>query len=322
MEKLNKLLFGIIGLWTFLAILFGLLDLEISKSAIIYRYSLWSELGDGFGDKVGEPLLILAITILIGSIFNDIKMQRKIGFVMILYACASLEFSVLTDHKSAILISGMMIIFLMTFFLLSYDKYWKQYVPIAISLILLIIILDITVIRTKIMWGRIRFTHLKSDTEFTEWYIINGNGNDNSSQSFPSGHTTIAWSFLPLLFLVRDKKIKKIAKMLLITSVIGFGLFIAISRVLRGAHYASDVLFSTGIAAILTILLYKLLYHLDIKIKDWNKNYNNPLIEIRYSHLTGEWLGIFTNENGKKKYAFFNNYEDAFNFSTRIKSLK
>ena len=266
MEDLNKVLYGIIGLWTFLAILFGFFDLEISKLAVIYKDSLWSEIGDEYGDKLHKSLFYLAITILIGSVFNDIKLQRKIGFIMILYASISLEYSLLSGRDDVeIFCAGVTIIFLIGFLFLTYNKNWREFLPMAISFILLVIILEITVKTMKFTWGRVRFNSLSSDAQFTEWYIINGNGKKDSHQSFPSGHAMMAWCFLPFLFLLNNKEMDKKIKILLTGSVLGFGLFIGISRVLRGAHYASDVLFSTGIASLITIYLYKSLYHIESK---------------------------------------------------------
>ena len=59
------------------------------------------------------------------------------------------------------------------------------------------------------------------------------------------------------MFITLKDEIDKKIKLTLIMSVIGFGLFVAISRVLRGSHYASDVLFSTGLASLLTLFFYK-----------------------------------------------------------------
>ena len=99
MESIDKLLYGIIGLWMILAVIFGFYDLEISKLAINYNNSLWSELGEEYGNEFDDSLFYLAITILIGSIFNDIKMQRKIGVIMILYAVAVLQYNTVNQNK-------------------------------------------------------------------------------------------------------------------------------------------------------------------------------------------------------------------------------
>jgi membrane-associated phospholipid phosphatase len=135
----------------------------------------------------------------------------------------------------------------------------------AISFILLVIILELTVKTMKFTWGRVRFNSLSSDAQFTEWYIINGKGTKGSHQSFPSGHAMAAWFFLPFLFLLKNKEMDKKIKILLVGTVLGFGLFVGISRVLKGAHYASDVLFSTGIVSLMTIYLYKTFSRIESK---------------------------------------------------------
>ena len=69
---------------------------------------------------------------------------------------------------------------------------------------------------------------------------------------------------LPLILLVIKRKGKDFLKILTFCFVIGWGTFVGLARVLKGAHYASDILFTTGIAAVFTIMLYKWIF-LDIK---------------------------------------------------------
>jgi len=73
--------------------------------------------------------------------------------------------------------------------------------------------------------------------------------------AFPSGHAAIGWLLLPLLYLVLTKNWK--VKALVGTLVISWGLFVLLGRVRIGAHYASDVLFPTGVAIMTFLLLYK-----------------------------------------------------------------
>jgi len=74
----------------------------------------------------------------------------------------------------------------------------------------------------------------------------------------------MAFLLLPLIIQVRERKWTDPIKIIVIIFIIGWGLFVAISRVVIGDHYASDVLFSTGFAAVATIWLYKR-YYLDNK---------------------------------------------------------
>ncbi|MEJ2506939.1 MAG: phosphatase PAP2 family protein, partial [Ignavibacteriaceae bacterium] len=85
----------------------------------------------------------------------------------------------------------------------------------------------------------IRFRDLDSlYSAFTPWFIPNG---INSNTSFPSGHSAMAWMILPLLMLVpvSNKKLRSV----LIVIIILWGLIVGLSRIVIGAHYASDVLF-------------------------------------------------------------------------------
>jgi membrane-associated phospholipid phosphatase len=124
----------------------------------------------------------------------------------------------------------------------------------------------------KVFWGRVRFRDLLPGyTDFSPWFIPQGiTGND----SFPSGHTAMGWMFLPLLITVEKRKWHDPVKIITIILVLGWGIFVGLSRIVIGAHYASDVLFSTGVAAITTLLLYHKIYvrknNLDGKIENGN----------------------------------------------------
>ncbi len=318
MERLNKILCWIIGVWIVLAIVFGFFDLTISKHAMIYKDSDWAIIGDVYGAKFEVPLFYLGLTILLGSIFNDIKMQKRIGITMILFSFLYFGYSFAKGDFPDSIKAGITIIFLILFFILTFNKNWRNYLHIGISLILLIIFLDILVDILKFTWGRARPFHL-TDDEFTEWYIINGNGAKNDNRSFPSRHTTSICSFFPLLFLLNNKKIDKKVKILLTTFVIGISLFVSISRVLLGAHFPSDVLFSTGIAAMLTISLYKAIYHLEVNVKKWSNDTHFETINLKYSYLNNQWMGVHTNEKGRKTWIYFDNYDEATNWLIGIK---
>ena len=129
----------------------------------------------------------------------------------------------------------------------------------CIITITLAILHSLIIVNTiKVIWGRVRFRDLTPPNypEYTPWYIINGP--DLNNLSFISGHTAMGWQTLPLLFAFKGtKKHWKITGYCLI---IGWGFFVGISRILVEAHYASDVLFASGFAIVITIFLYKILY--------------------------------------------------------------
>jgi membrane-associated phospholipid phosphatase len=66
--------------------------------------------------------------------------------------------------------------------------------------------------------------------------------------------------FLPLLIPLRKWQWKSPIRLIGTILIIGWGIFVGLSRIVVGAHYASDVLFSTFIPIIITILLFKKYY--------------------------------------------------------------
>lgn len=96
----------------------------------------------------------------------------------------------------------------------------------------------------KALWGRMRFRDLPPDlVGFTAWYEPQG---VTGHTSFPSGHTALGWMLLPLIGLSR--RLPNAVRATVTGLVIAWGLLVAAGRVRIGAHYASDVLFSTAVA--------------------------------------------------------------------------
>ena len=113
----------------------------------------------------------------------------------------------------------------------------------------------------KLLTQRIRYRNLLDIglDNFTTWYSSFGPNADNNS--FPSGHTAMGWMFLPFLISVRNFKWKHPLKILTIVGIFSFGLFVGLSRIKVGAHYASDVLFPSCAGFVYTLFLYRWLYY-------------------------------------------------------------
>jgi len=102
----------------------------------------------------------------------------------------------------------------------------------------------------KILWGRVRFRDLNSIySNFSDWFVIKG---ITGNESFPSGHSAMGWMILPVLILFSKNKIGQ-RILLIIISV--WAVAVGISRIVIGAHFASDVLFG----AFFVIMVYLLL---------------------------------------------------------------
>ncbi len=92
----------------------------------------------------------------------------------------------------------------------------------------------------KKLWGRVRFNNLEDGVfHFTPWYLPQG---INDHQSFPSGHTAmgIMACFL-VLYLPRHLRVCAFVPLLV------WAVAVAASRVILGAHYVSDVVFSLSV---------------------------------------------------------------------------
>lgn len=105
----------------------------------------------------------------------------------------------------------------------------------------------------KGIWGRTRFRDLAEGfANFTPWYHPSG---FTGGASFPSGHTAMGWMLLPLFILVWRRR--RALKVLVLSAIIAWALLVAYARILAGAHYASDVLFSTGAALVCFLILIR-----------------------------------------------------------------
>ena len=91
----------------------------------------------------------------------------------------------------------------------------------------------------KIFWGRIRFRDLAENySDFSAWYFPQG---ITGNQSFPSGHAAMGFMMIALFVFFADKAFYK--RIIIKGLIISWALAVCASRVIIGAHFASDVLF-------------------------------------------------------------------------------
>jgi membrane-associated phospholipid phosphatase len=238
-----------------LAVVFGIFDLNISLS-VVDENSLWGDFGAKFGEAPGYGLISITLTTLIGGYIKDIKKQKIPGYFSILIGIFYMIYAIIENNEEDILLSVFLIIPIALFIIFTWNKDWRNYRSISAIITILAILNPLLFVQiTKLFFGRVRFRDLALDySNFSPWYIPQG---VTGNYSFPSGHAAMGWMFLPLLILVRELQWKDIRKIIVILLVIGWGLFVVLSRIVVGAHYASDVLFPTEFAAIITILFYR-----------------------------------------------------------------
>ena len=254
-SSMGKLLLTVIGVWIILAIIFGIYDLQISI-AVVDETSLWGNFGKDYGEPPGYGLIALALATLIGGYIKNLKMKKIPSYLAIL---AGIIYVILGEDVTDITSGLFLIIPPILMIIFTWNKDLSKYRSICAVISLLAVFNPLLFVQlTKLLAGRVRFRDLAVDySNFTPWFLPPG---PSGNYSFPSGHAAMGWMFLPLLILVKDIEWKKPIKIVTIILVLGWGTFVGLSRIVVGAHYASDVLFSSGAAAIITILWYKKYY--------------------------------------------------------------
>ena len=261
--------------------IFTIEDLPISK-AIYNKDSLWGNFFDVFGSYPAFILGFTGASILfrvrnIKNIVNNII----VGLFTIVFAVLNgftiwfFVVSILFYHEN---LEGSMItyawVFAVSLTVVSQVFLYKipeekvlKYKRAALITVLLVLTEIISVNIFKVYWGRVRFRDILDDfSKFTPWYLLQGN---TGNTSFPSGHTAEAWTIIVLTLFVSKEKIK-LYRFALIAAIV-WGTLVAISRVVIGAHFASDV----TVGAAITIGIFFLL---KLIIKDINI-INNKIIQ-------------------------------------------
>jgi membrane-associated phospholipid phosphatase len=259
---LKNLCIIILVCWIVLAIIFGFTDLVISKT-LLNRESIWANIGKDFGEGPGFGIIAVSLAILIGSKYGDLKKQRIAAYVILIIGLSFLIFALIFANLWFITFGGGITVVMLLFLVITQNKDFKEYQTIATVIFLLAIINPLIFVQiTKILCGRVRFNDLSPGyANYTPWFLPPGPlSGMKGNASFPSGHAAMGWMFLPLLIQVRERKWTDPIKIIVIIVVIGFGIFLGISRIVTGDHFASDVLFSTGVASIVTIWLYHRYY--------------------------------------------------------------
>ncbi len=106
----------------------------------------------------------------------------------------------------------------------------------------------------KFLFGRLRFHQLGAGgAGFNPFYLPTpGLG----GRSFPSGHVASSVVLTPVAILAWRNRRRKLAAILASITVV-WGLAVAWGRILHGAHYLTDVIFSLGLSPLIAPLTIK-----------------------------------------------------------------
>ncbi len=265
----NKLLIIVVLLWVALAVIFGIYDLNISKT-IYDATNPVGNLVESFGEIPGALFGLFAIlTFWAGFEFKEKSKSKKtiifLGTVAIstfifyyvlnlilVYLNANFKFTSIEGFTVGL---GLVLLSLIGMYLFKtkFHNFSKKNFSFSKVSVYTFIVAGILVEILKNIWGRVRFRDLATGfSNFTAWYLPQGlTGN----HSFPSGHAYLGFILIPLFLLFLNKN--KIWEWVTIIITVLFGLFISFERVLIGAHFASDVTFSAGIVIVTFLILYK-----------------------------------------------------------------
>ena len=138
------------------------------------------------------------------------------------------------------------------------SKRFSRYKKIPIFLLLVLAIGPgiITHSIFKENWGRPRPKHIV-DFGGTERFLpVWAKGTSGKGKSFPSGHASVGYyTFTPFFFL---RRINGKYALLVLFAGLGYGTLMGLGRMIQGAHFASDILWSVGFTYLTGLVLYYL----------------------------------------------------------------
>ena len=110
----------------------------------------------------------------------------------------------------------------------------------------------------KFLWRRTRPVNvLAGKGDYTPFFVPNFDGND---VSFPSGHVAAALVLLPVIYLLIGQR-RFAAAAIAIAVTVGWAGAVSVGRIVYGAHYLTDVVFSIGTALFFVPL--------SVRVGDW-----------------------------------------------------
>ena len=266
-SAVNKLIivFGLI--WIALAVVFGIYDLQISQFLFNHNNSL-AKIVQNFGEIPGILVGLFAIFVYFAGTKFKTKEREKLSLLVGVIISTGLLFYILKiifeavnfsfDFISIYSVSVGLFFILVSlgiFYLFKkkFETFSKKNYLFGKITFYTFVVAGIIVEVLKTVWGRIRYEDfVNGAASFTQWFIPQGITGGNS---FPSGHAYLGWMLIPLILIFINRG--KIQKWFAIIITSFFGLFISFERIVYGAHYASDVLFSFGIVTIIFLIIYK-----------------------------------------------------------------
>lgn len=250
MGQLTKQIVLLILIFIPPAFLFGIYDLDISKQ-IVNQNSVWAMFLQEYGMIPGLLVILSGIFIYYSHIKSKTNLwsylQKAIFFLvssgLTYYLLEILLNKIASENMIAFLVISFSFNLLIFVFLHFKDQVNSiiliKYSKIVVGMAFFGYVIGIQV--TKYLWGRVRFRELDASfSQFTPWYLPQG---ITGFDSFPSGHAAMGWMLLALLVLFNQSK--TLLKNFILMLIIIWAVLLSYSRIVIGAHFASDVLFGS-----------------------------------------------------------------------------
>ena len=173
--------------------------------------------------------------------------------------------SELSSLQTALLALSSLLVYVLLFLMFTKFKHENLVKLRDVSLIMMLVsaFSFVSVTGIKYVMGRARFRILDENySEFSNFLTMNflrgleGDG----YRSFPSGHTGSATCLLTSFLIPMKLCDKKWIKYLVLGTSFVYAIVVALSRIMIGAHYASDVLFGFGCSVISFAIIYFVFY--------------------------------------------------------------
>ena len=254
-----------VGLLAVLMLIFSFTDLAISR-AIYNPKSLYGLFFEAFGEFPGALVSTFSIAALIITRNRTAKWKSAIsilgyGILLVLSGLMSavMPFKYLGGPKPLIPAVAVLLIALCLYGASMIKPEYRAALRRAAIIGLLTFLCAIIIVNViKNFWGRPRFRSMVDPLlSFTAWYLPQGIASGEEFRSFPSGHSAnsavVIWISLLPTFL---PSLKGKERPLFIGAMV-WALLVMFSRVVMGAHFASDVTVGVTITLASFLLLSK-----------------------------------------------------------------
>lgn len=241
--------------WALFAVVFAFTDEAISDS--VYKpESWWAGFLEAYGQLPGTFVGFLGGSLLLGTFEMKSGLRSTLAVVGLALAIAFAALGFVADVAGVqagadvnpeVVGAGALVMILGTQLLLRLVpseslEAWRSASKVALALLL--VAGFATVWAIKIPWGRWTYRDILEAGDralFSPWYAPQG---VNGHYSFISGHTAISFAVLPIAHIWASSRRAFNAALAV---GVAWGLLGALSRVVIGAHFASDTLFAAAL---------------------------------------------------------------------------